>query len=136
MTCYCQSAKNFSDCCEPYINGEAVAETPEILMRSRYSAYCLKNFDYLEETTDPQAIGEVNHAANQEWAESVEFLKLEILATSVDKNKGLVEFKASFKEKGKDEIHVHHELSKFRKHQGVWYFRDGQVKAPPTPSAR
>lgn len=128
MICYCGSKKAYAECCQPYVEGDALAETPEALMRSRYSAYCLKNFDYLEATTDPQALGDVNHAANRQWAESVEFLSLEILSASVDKNKGLVEFKATFKELGKEEVHVHHELSKFRKHQGQWFFRDGQVK--------
>jgi SEC-C motif-containing protein len=128
MMCYCHSQKKFSDCCQPYLEGES-AESPEILMRSRYSAYCLKNFDYLRETTDPQALGSIDHRANQEWAESVEFIKLEILKAEEEKNKGIVEFKATFKEIGKDEIHVHHEHSKFRKQQGLWYFREGRVIA-------
>lgn len=123
-SCYCLSSKSYADCCQPYLEGE-IAPTPEALMRSRYTAYCLKNFEYLQETTDPQA--DVNHLANQEWALSVEFLKLEILRAEIDKNKGTVEFKATFKEIGKEEIHVHHELSKFRKQGGVWYFRDGRI---------
>lgn len=127
MNCYCQSGQPFTECCSIYINGEAGAETPEILMRSRYSAYCTKNYEYLAMTTDPQAVGIVNHEANKEWAESVKFTGLEIIRSEMEKNKGVVEFKATFQEIGKPEIHTHHEVSKFRKQGGTWYFRDGKV---------
>lgn len=36
--CYCNSQKEFKDCCEPYIKGLEKAPTAEALMRSRYSA--------------------------------------------------------------------------------------------------
>jgi SEC-C motif-containing protein len=45
-------------------------------------------------------------------------------------NKGMVEFKAHFKTLGQ-EPQVHHELSKFRKQSGVWYFRDGKTLKSP-----
>ena len=127
--CYCGSTKKYAQCCKPFIAGDQTPETPEALMRSRYTAYCLKDFAYLQATTDPQGLGEINHQANQEWAESVEFLSLEIIKSEIDKNKGVVEFKATFKEIGKDEIHIHHELSKFRRQQGEWFFREGRVIA-------
>ncbi|PIS11892.1 MAG: zinc chelation protein SecC [Bdellovibrio sp. CG10_big_fil_rev_8_21_14_0_10_47_8] len=125
--CPCGSGTEFNKCCEPFLKEEELPPTPEALMRSRYTAYCLKNHDYLVETTDPQIRSEVNHTANREWAEAVEFTGLEILASSAEKNKGMVEFRAKFKDaEGQDQ--EHHELSKFRKQAGVWYFRDGQVK--------
>lgn len=37
--CYCNSQKEFKDCCEPYIKGLEKAPTAEALIRSRYSAY-------------------------------------------------------------------------------------------------
>lgn len=124
--CYCQSGLPFSACCEPYLSGRENAPSPEALMRSRYSAFCLKNMDYVLETTDPQARFSFDPAANEEWARTSEFTNLEILKSSAEGNKGMVEFKAHFQTKG-EEPQIHHEVSKFRKQSGVWYFRDGKT---------
>ena len=48
--CCCDSGKNFSECCEPIILGKTKAKTALELMRSRYSAYVLKNGQYLYDT--------------------------------------------------------------------------------------
>ena len=48
--CPCGSNKPFAQCCEPYLQGKAIAPTPEALMRSRYSAYAMHQFDYIENT--------------------------------------------------------------------------------------
>lgn len=127
--CYCQSEKDFSSCCEPLLKGEVNASGPEALMRSRYTAFCLKNIDYVMETTDPQARLDTDQNATLEWMNSAEFTRLEVLSSRDEGNKGVVEFKAYFKMNGADE--VHHELSKFRKQGGIWYFRDGKVFPPP-----
>ncbi|MEM8637669.1 MAG: YchJ family metal-binding protein [Cyanobacteria bacterium P01_G01_bin.54] len=42
-----------SHCCGPYLQGQRPAPTAEQLMRSRYSAYCTKNIDYLVSTHHP-----------------------------------------------------------------------------------
>ncbi len=83
-------------------------------MRSRYSAFCVKNLDYIVETTDPQARADMDKKSTEEWMNGAEFSKLEILKATDEGNKGTVEFKAYFKMNGADE--VHHEISKFRKH--------------------
>lgn len=131
--CHCGSKLKFEECCQPLISGKKVAETPEALMRSRYSAFCVKDLDYIRKTTDPQA--KIDWQANREWAEQSEFTSLEILNTSVEGNKGTVEFKAVYTIKTEPEPVIHHELSKFRKQAGVWYFRDGKTVAKPAGSA-
>ena len=130
MQCPCGSEKEFSKCCEPYLLGEKAAPTAEALMRSRYSAFVTKNYQYIEDTVDPQTTNEFNHPSNREWAEQSEFQRLEILSAEEIKNKATVEFKAYFHQNGED--HVHHEVSKFRQQAGIWYFRDGRTKEPPT----
>ena len=101
-------------------------------MRSRYSAFCTKNLDYVVETTDPQARFDMDKESTAAWMNGATFSKLEVLASSAEGNKGSVEFKAYFKmNDGPEEIH--HEFSKFRKHAGTWYFRDGRVMPPPEP---
>jgi SEC-C motif-containing protein len=125
--CYCNSNKPFAECCEPLLKGDREAATPEELMRSRYSAFCTKNMDYIRETTDPQTRYSMDYEATGEWMNTSDFLKLEILKSSMEGNKGAVEFKAYFRS-GDLPPQVHHELSKFRKQGGSWYFHDG--KAP------
>lgn len=128
--CPCGKKESLENCCLPLIRGEKEASTPEELMRSRYTAFYLKNMDYVKETTDPQTQSEFDFAGNQEWANAVQFTKLEILSASEDGNKGIVEFKAHFTAKTEaqeEQSLTHHEISKFRKQQGLWYFRDGKV---------
>ena len=59
------------------------------------------------------------------------FSKLEVLKSSMEGTKGLVEFKAHFKMAEPPSEEVHHEVSRFRKQAGVWYFREGRVVPPP-----
>jgi len=128
--CYCSSTQSFAECCKSYIEGQVSAPTPEALMRSRYTAYCLKNMDYLFSSIDPQARNQTDWKAARQWADTATFTGLEIIKTSIDGNKGMVEFKASYTspgETGEVQNHVHHEVSKFRKQSGVWYFREGKV---------
>lgn len=125
MSCYCGKNKEYAQCCEPYILGKATPDNAEDLMRSRYSAYCVVNMDYLFNTTDLQIRFEVNKDANEAWAKTSQFKKLEILRTEESGNKSVVEFKAYFHAEGQD--HIHHEVSTFRKTNGVWYFRAGRV---------
>lgn len=116
----------FEKCCSSYLKGEAEASSAEQLMRTRYTAFVQQDMHYILETTDPQARGNFDQKANEEWARSSEFIKLEILKAKEEGTKGLVEFKATFKDK-EGNLHTHHEISKFRKQAGIWYFREGKI---------
>lgn len=129
MNCPCGSGKKYTDCCEILITEKKLANTSEELMRSRYTAYTQKNMDYIESTTDPQGFTALDMQANKDWANEVTFTKLEILNSQDEGNKGTVEFKAYFTTKDGAE-HIHHEVSKFRKLSGTWYFRDGRIVQP------
>jgi SEC-C motif-containing protein len=50
--CPCGNNAGYARCCGPLHDG-AVAQTAEMLMRSRYSAYVLKREDYLLATWHP-----------------------------------------------------------------------------------
>lgn len=128
--CPCDSGRPFNQCCKPLLDGESQAESPEQLMRSRYCAFHEKNLDYVIETTDPQALHEFDRKSTSDWMNGATFTKLEVLKSSTEGNKGIVEFKAHYRMADQDEIH--HEISKFRKQGGVWYFRDGRVVLPPS----
>ena len=127
MQCPCQSGKTFKHCCEPIIAGRTKAETAEQLMRARYTAYTQIAMDFIEKTHDPKTRSDVDMKTNREWAEATKWKGLEILKTEhggVDDEVGTVEFKAMFEtDQG---LQVHHELSRFRKQDDVWYFSDGK----------
>lgn len=129
MSCHCGKNLDFTVCCQPLIEGQQTAPSAEALMRSRYSAFVIKNMDYLLKTQDPQTRDEFDLQSNQEWADSVVFLGLEILRSEESGNKAQVEFKARFQEQNSGIMSVHHEISKFRQQKGVWYFRSGKIVA-------
>jgi SEC-C motif-containing protein len=41
--CLCGSTLAYSDCCQPFHTGEKIPVTAEALMRSRYTAYALRD---------------------------------------------------------------------------------------------
>lgn len=123
--CPCGLENIYDACCGLYHSGEADAPTAEKLMRSRYCAFVKKEYDYLEETLDPQTSFDFDHEGNREWADRMNLYKLEILRAEENGNKATIEFKAYYREN--DAELVHHEVSKFRKQAGVWYFREGKV---------
>lgn len=132
MQCPCCSNKSYEECCAPYLEKGALAQSPEALMRSRYSAYARCNFDYIVKTTDPQRLQNFDHKASRDWMEKSTFTGLQVIKSSEDGNKGQVEFIARFR-RGEEAEQVHHELSRFRKQAGVWYFSQGKVVAPLIP---
>ena len=73
MRCYCCSNLPFSSCCEPFLKGQATPQTAALLMRSRFSAYASKQFDYVLATytkvRQPElSVDELTaNAANATW---------------------------------------------------------------------
>ncbi|WP_022723684.1 YchJ family protein [Rhodopseudomonas sp. B29] len=126
MTCVCGSGKPYEDCCGPLLARKREAASPEALMRSRYAAYVLKDFDYIVETTDPDTRDLFDHDANRAWMEESSFVDLLVLAASHKGSRGTVEFVARFK-RGDAPEQTHHERSQFRKHKGRWYFSAGET---------
>jgi SEC-C motif-containing protein len=126
--CHCGRSQPFSECCEPYISGKAFAPTAEALMRSRYSAFVEKNFDYLFMTTDPQTKLAFDHEQNKKWALSVTFTQLDVVIHEEKINKGMVEFVAHFVDNATGKKAKHHEVSVFRKQNGIWFYREGRAK--------
>jgi SEC-C motif-containing protein len=132
MNCPCGSGRPYDQCCGPLLDGKRPAASPEALMRSRYTAFVLKNFDYIVETTDPELRDLLDHDANRDWMNSSTFSGLKVLNSAQSGSSGTVEFIAHYRRAGID--HAHHERSQFRKHRGRWYFREGSaVEDHPRP---
>lgn len=127
-TCPCGSGAAYSECCERIISGSQPAATAEQLMRARYSAYVAVEMDFIFESTHPEHRHDYDHAGTKEWAETAEWLGLEIINTSrggVDDTVGEVEFIARFKEK--DILREHHEAGQFKRKDGCWHFTEGRM---------
>jgi SEC-C motif-containing protein len=124
INCPCGSQIKFVICCEPYLMHKKIPDTPEALMRSRYTAYSLANIDYIQETMQGKAISEFNAVDAKRWARKVVWIQLSVLYAMVDGvGKGYVEFKATLVVG--QILKVIHEKSEFVQEQGRWYYVDG-----------
>lgn len=122
QTCPCGQDRPLAACCGPYLEGQAVPETAEQLMRSRYSAYSIGNIDYICETEESP-----NRDTIENWARSTRFKRLRVLAGErggKEDETGTVTFEADFETNG--ENGTHRETSQFQKHEGRWIFVRGQ----------
>jgi SEC-C motif domain protein len=129
--CPCNSGNSYSLCCEPLIAGHKNAVTAEALMRSRYTAYVVKDADYLlrtwHQSTKPAAIAS---ATIPDW------YGLHVVRTEVGDEgdtHGVVEFKAKaiFRKK----VWNLHEVSRFVKENNQWFYVDGDIlESPPVTS--
>lgn len=127
MICPCGSEKNYTDCCEPVIKGQAQAATAEQLMRARYTAYTQAEMDFLQDSLHPDRREGNDPEGARDWAENSQWHGLEILETTgggADDDSGTVEFAANYTYK--DEDQRYHEMASFDKVDGVWYFSEGK----------
>ena len=128
--CHCGSGRSLSDCCGPILAGGPAA-TAEALMRARYSAYVSHQIDFLLESLHPDYRTDFDQDATRRWADSAQWLGLEILATDAggtEDDVGTVEFIASFQEKGA--TRQHRELAHFRRCESRWYYVEGSLPKP------
>lgn len=80
--CFCGSTKSFANCCQPYFGDTqikaALPQTPEQLMRSRFSAYAHGNSQYIYDTYAKtskalQTVKEIN-----DWSKACKWIALQI----------------------------------------------------------
>lgn len=98
-------------------------------MRSRFSAFALKRPDYIVATTDPSRQSPELMQQVEAWMQETTWLRLEIVTTRQGRpmdQMGEVEFRAHYQTGGKTA--VHHECSRFRKQDGLWYYVDGVMQ--------
>ena len=101
--CYCGSQRPFSQCCEPYLVGERLAPTAESLMRSRYSAFCQGNIDYLLATHHPDYRLPDDRTGLKRSVKSTRWQNLLVISKQKGQgrdNTGVVEFVAAYQSVG------------------------------------
>jgi SEC-C motif-containing protein len=130
---------SFASCCAPFLAGDAVPPSAEQLMRSRYSAFALRDEAYLRATWHPSTLP-VDPIVDPD--EKLQWLGLEVKSAlrlrqrkanlpeqpDLTSTSDTVEFVARFKVGGR--AHRIHELSNFVREPdsaGVlrWFYVDG-----------
>ena len=129
-TCYCGSQKFYEDCCFPFISGNLKSKIPEQLVRSRYTAFCIQNIEYLISTHHPSKRQPNEHEILAQTIHETQRLGLKVLKTqkgSIEELVGYVEFAAFYKNIEEGQLH---ENSKFIYENGQWYYLDGEILDP------
>ncbi|MFD2633130.1 MULTISPECIES: YchJ family protein [Idiomarina] len=119
--CPCGSGDEYSGCCEPLHIETMRADTPEQLMRSRYSAFVKQLTNYLLKTWHPSTC-----PMSLDLSDSPDWLKLQVMSSEQTGDKGKVHFRAFYKE-GAD-VGFMEEHSDFVREQGRWFYLSGKVK--------
>ena len=125
QNCPCGRNNLYEDCCKKAHNDILSVKTAENLMRSRYTAFTQANVDYLLKSWSKKTVDTSAKATKElkAWAQSVTWLKLEVLKSNLGKEKdleGTVEFKAFFMENS--QVECIHENSFFKKENGHWVY--------------
>ena len=121
--CPCCSGKKFGDCCCDYISGKGTPDTSEKLMRSRYTAYALRDSEYILKTWHPST-----RPKNMDLSKAdIIWEKLEIISSEKGGDsdiEGEVLFKAFYNHLGRK--YCIQESSKFVKEKGIWLYLLGE----------
>lgn len=116
--CPCGTGRGYAVCCDPLHQQERNAETAEELMRSRYAAYAMRDFDHLVRTWHPRT-----RPTDVDADEGIIWEGLDIIGTSgggPDAAAGEVEFRARYRLAG--QRGVMQERSRFARRAGRWVY--------------
>jgi len=131
--CPCGSGQTLETCCGPLIREGKPATTAVALMRSRYTAHVLGEYQYLNTSMYAPERSEDSIEDIKEWSSKLEWKGLDILSTSggnENDTEGEVEFVAHYALSGvPQQLHEH---STFRKEGDRWLYVDGKVRGHET----
>jgi SEC-C motif-containing protein len=120
--CPCGSDEPYGRCCLPLHLGERQADTAEQLMRARFSAYAVRDLDYVWQTWHPTTRPSELADTGLTWT------GLEIIET-VDGRRGdesgEVEFRAHYLQDRRSGYL--HERSRFAVRARRWFYVDGEM---------
>ena len=131
--CPCGGA-SLATCCGPYLAGQAVPQTAEALMRSRYTAYVQGNEAYLRATWEPRTLPAeplIDQNERLQWlgleVKSALRLRQRKAQLPEEQDADTVEFVARYKVNGR--AFRLHEVSRFVREEvgGIarWFYLDG-----------
>ncbi len=129
-TCPCGVSSVYALCCGRFIDGQQSAQTPEELMRSRYTAYAHSMIDYIAKTVRGKARHDFCAQSAKQWSQSVVWDSLTVLEISpvdVFSTRGTVTFEARYIDKGS--LCVMYEKSQFEMIDGVWFYVSAETSS-------
>jgi SEC-C motif domain protein len=118
--CPCLSGETYGGCCGRFHAGEGAAPTAEALMRSRYSAFVVRDAPYLLHTWHPRT-----RPAALQFDADVQWRRLdivEVIAGGPFDAEGTVAFQAHSRRHGRREVLV--ETSRFVRVNRRWHYLD------------
>jgi SEC-C motif-containing protein len=121
--CPCQSGIPLADCCAPFLSGQRLPATAEALMRSRYTAFALRDEAYLLATWHPSTRPVTLDLAAGPAPKWIGLTVREHRQTGPDS--AIVEFLARCRVGGRAQRL--HETSRFVRESGRWYYVDGTI---------
>lgn len=120
QACPCGGGE-YASCCGRFIEQGAAPQTAEELMRSRYTAYTQANEAYVCATWYPRTLPAGTLTAQEP---GLKWMGLEVRRHKEGSDEATVEFIARYKLNGR--AHKMHEISRFVREQGRWYYLDGE----------
>lgn len=130
--CPCNSGAAYTACCQPLLTGTGHAATAATLMRSRYTAYVTHNVEYLLNSWHPST-----RPAHFDPSSIPDWHDLRIVRTEAgleNDRQGIVEFIATAL--SQRNAFTLHEVSRFIKEEGQWFYVDGDILPEPPPVAK
>lgn len=122
--CPCGSGDLFGACCGPLLAGRAEAPTAERLMRSRYTAFALRDAEHLRRTWHPTTRPDtIEFGDDLTWRR---LLILDKVAGGPFDHDGVVEFEAFWRQ-GEQRGSMR-ERSRFVREDRRWLYIDGDVR--------
>ncbi|MFD6135564.1 YchJ family protein [Isoptericola sp. NPDC056618] len=125
--CPCGSGDTYGACCGPLLAGDRLAPTAEALMRSRYTAFAVGDPAYLRATWHPRT-----RPRSLELDDDQRWRRLVVLATHAGgpfDDGGEVEFVAQYVQAASGDRGRLHEVSRFVREDGRWFYVDGDLSA-------
>lgn len=119
--CPCGTGENYGDCCALFVVAQEFPVTAEQCMRSRYTAYVLRNGDHLFRTWHPRTRPDEIELEDVVWTGLTisRTLKGEEYDTT-----GQVDFTAHWRLENGHQADLH-EVSNFEKRGRRWFYIDG-----------
>ncbi|GAX80959.1 hypothetical protein CEUSTIGMA_g8394.t1 [Chlamydomonas eustigma] len=134
--CPCGSGQTYKGCCNQYHSG-ATPSTPELLLRSRYSAYFIKNAEYIADTTHPESEEFTGSRASYISAVKATQRRMDLRSLEVKKieegrapQEAFIDFKMTFMDRGSKNpsLITRNERSRFLCVGGKWMFIDSDFE--------
>ena len=124
--CFCGNELTFEECCQPIISDKIDPQNAEQLMRSRFTAYAIEDYQYILQTYASSQRSKLTIKGIADSAQDTQWLSLQVLAHHSQENTAQVEFKAFYQVV--NSYYVMHELSDFIFEAGKWLYTNGAIQ--------